>query len=74
MLKKVAIGHHDFESLIQNELYYVDKTPFIQKLIENKSVVFLYPRPRRFGKTLNMMMLRRFFETSEKVRRICSTD
>jgi hypothetical protein len=66
MLKKIAIGHHDFESLIQNELYYVDKTLFIQKLIENKSVVFLFPRPRRFGKTLNMMMLRRFFEISEK--------
>jgi len=66
MNKKIAIGHHDFESLIQNELYYVDKTPFIQKLIENKSVFFLFPRPRRFGKTLNMMMLRRFFEISEK--------
>ena len=66
MNKKIAIGHHDFESLIQNELYYVDKTPFIQKLVENKSVVFLFPRPRRFGKTLNMMMLRRFFEISEK--------
>jgi hypothetical protein len=66
MNKKIAIGHHDFESLIQKELYYVDKTLFIQKLIENKSVVFLFPRPRRFGKTLNMMMLRRFFEISEK--------
>jgi hypothetical protein len=66
MNKKIAIGHHDFESLIQKELYYVDKTLFIQKLVENKSVVFLFPRPRRFGKTLNMMMLRRFFEISEK--------
>jgi hypothetical protein len=66
MNKKIAIGHHDFETLIQNELYYVDKTPFIQKLVENKSIVFLFPRPRRFGKTLNMMMLRRFFEISEK--------
>jgi hypothetical protein len=65
MNKCIAIGHHDFERIIQEDIYYVDKTFFIQKLFENKNGIFLFPRPRRFGKTLNMMLLRRYFEISE---------
>ena len=65
MKKRIAIGHHDFERIIEEDIYYVDKSFFIQKLIENKNGVFLFPRPRRFGKTLNMMLLRRYFEISE---------
>ena len=65
MKKRIAIGHHDFERIIEEDIYYVDKSFFIQNLIENKSGVFLFPRPRRFGKTLNMMLLRRYFEISE---------
>jgi hypothetical protein len=65
MANRIAIGHHDFERIIQEEIYYIDKTFFIQKIVENKNGIFLFPRPRRFGKTLNMMMLRRYFEISE---------
>ena len=65
MNKRIAIGHHDFERIIEEDIYYVDKSFFIQKIIENKNGVFLFPRPRRFGKTLNMMLLRRYFEISE---------
>jgi hypothetical protein len=65
MKKRIAIGHHDFERIIEEDIYYVDKSFFIQKIIENKNGVFLFPRPRRFGKTLNMMLLRRYFEISE---------
>ena len=65
MNKCIAIGHHDFERIIQEDIYYVDKSFFIQKLFENKNGIFLFPRPRRFGKTLNMMLLRRYFEISE---------
>ena len=65
MKKRIAIGHHDFERIIEEDIYYVDKSFFIQNLIENKNGVFLFPRPRRFGKTLNMMLLRRYFEISE---------
>ena len=65
MNKRIAIGHHDFERIIEEDIYYVDKSFFIQKVIENKNGVFLFPRPRRFGKTLNMMLLRRYFEISE---------
>jgi hypothetical protein len=65
MNKRIAIGHHDFERIIEEDIYYVDKSLFIQKVIENKNGVFLFPRPRRFGKTLNMMLLRRYFEVSE---------
>jgi len=65
MNKCIAIGHHDFERIIQEDIYYVDKSFFIRKLFENKNGIFLFPRPRRFGKTLNMMLLRRYFEISE---------
>ena len=66
MNKCIAIGHHDFEEIRNKNLYYVDKTDFIRRLDESNHKIFLFPRPRRFGKTLNMMMLRRYFEISEK--------
>jgi hypothetical protein len=65
MKQKIAIGHHDFERIINEGICYVDKSFFIQRILENKNTVFLFPRPRRFGKTLNMMLLRRYFEISE---------
>jgi len=65
MKQKIAIGHHDFERIINEGICYVDKSFFIQRILENKNSVFLFPRPRRFGKTLNMMLLRRYFEISE---------
>ena len=55
MAKVVGIGHQDFESLIQNNCFYIDKTGFIKEWWENKDSVTLITRPRRFGKTLNMV-------------------
>ncbi|MBF0202901.1 MAG: AAA family ATPase [Desulfamplus sp.] len=59
---KPPVGYSDFKNLREQELYYVDKTLLIKKIWENSSQVLLFPRPRRFGKTLNLSMLRYFFE------------
>lgn len=64
--KPLPIGVEDFKRLVDNEYYFVDKTLMIKELLENKETVNLFTRPRRFGKTLNMSMLQRFFETTEK--------
>ena len=60
--KPLPIGVDNFEKLIENEYYYVDKTLLIKELLDNKADVNLFTRPRRFGKTLNMSMLQCFFE------------
>lgn len=60
--KTIAIGMEDFKRIIEEDGYFVDKTLLIEKLIRNKAAVTLFTRPRRFGKTLNQFMLRRFFE------------
>lgn len=62
MKKPLPIGVDDFAKLIRNGYYYVDKTPFIKELLDKKGDVNLFTRPRRFGKTLNMSMLKYFFE------------
>jgi len=62
MKKKLAIGISDFKMLIDNNCYYVDKSLLIKELLDDGSGVVLLPRPRRFGKTLNLSMLRYFFE------------
>jgi Predicted AAA-ATPase/PD-(D/E)XK nuclease superfamily len=62
---KPPVGYSDFQNLREQELYYVDKTLLIKKIWENPSQVLLFPRPRRFGKTLNLSMLRYFFEKTE---------
>ena len=59
---KLPIGYENFEELRTNNFYYVDKTKFIEQLIDNISKVNLFTRPRRFGKTLNMSMLKYFFD------------
>ena len=64
--KPLPIGIEDFKRLVDNEYYFVDKTLMIKELLENKETVNLFTRPRRFGKTLNMSMLQRFFEATEK--------
>ena len=61
MARTVAIGAQDFETLILNKYFYVDKTLFIKEWWESGDSVTLITRPRRFGKTLNMNMLERFF-------------
>ncbi|MBA3237428.1 MAG: AAA family ATPase [Parachlamydiaceae bacterium] len=66
MKKQLPIGISDFKELIEDGYVYVDKTLFIQELIEIDAKVVLIPRFRRFGKTLNLSMLRYFFEKSKE--------
>ncbi|WP_293674737.1 AAA family ATPase [uncultured Parabacteroides sp.] len=63
--KKLPIGISDYKELIDEDYYYVDKTDFIRQIIDEGSKITLLPRPRRFGKTLNLSMLRYFFEKTE---------
>jgi len=66
MSHKLPIGVSDFFELRDNNYYYIDKSLFIQQIINRSSKVILLPRPRRFGKTLNLSMLRYFFEKRRK--------
>ena len=66
--KVVAIGKQAFDSVIENDCFYIDKTSFIKEWWENKDDVTLITRPRRFGKTLNMSMLECFFSNKYKDR------
>ncbi len=61
MAKTVGIGHQNFEEVVTEDIFYIDKTRFIQEWWDNKDVVTLITRPRRFGKTLNLSMLETFF-------------
>ncbi|WP_347394760.1 AAA family ATPase, partial [Parabacteroides leei] len=63
--KKLPIGISDYKLLISEAYYYVDKTDFIRQIVEDGSLINLLPRPRRFGKTLNLSTLRYFFEKTE---------
>lgn len=62
--KAFAIGVEDFEEMIAKDYYYVDKTLLIKELLDRKGKTTLFTRPRRFGKTLNLSMLRYFFENT----------
>ena len=62
MKKKLPIGIENFEKLHYDDFYYIDKTGLIKELMENWAEVNLFTRPRRFGKSLNMSMLKSFFE------------
>ena len=61
MAKTIGIGYQDFEQLIHNDYFYIDKTGFIKGWWEAGDCVTLIIRPRRFGKTLTMSMVERFF-------------
>ncbi len=65
-LRKLPIGMENFVEIRRNNFYYVDKTRLIEQLVEKWSEVSLFTRPRRFGKTLNMSMLRAFFEVGAR--------
>jgi len=65
-VKKIAIGTSDFKTLIDEDYYYVDKSLFIKEIMDDGARVILLPRPRRFGKTLNMSLLRYFYEQVEE--------
>ena len=60
---RLPIGYSDFKKIIEEEFYFVDKSLLIKEVV-NDAEVILITRPRRFGKTLNMTMLRYFFELS----------
>ena len=64
--KRLPIGISNFKEIIEYDYYYFDKTKFIEKILEERSKVKLFTRPRRFGKTLNMSMLRYFFDVKNK--------
>ena len=64
--KAVPVGIEDFERIINEDYYYVDKTMLIEELLINRAPVTLFTRPRRFGKTLNMSMLKYFFDVKDK--------
>ena len=65
MKKRIGLGYFDFKEFIDENLYFVDKTPLIGYLIDQGSKVNLITRPRRFGKSLNISMLGYFFETDK---------
>ncbi len=60
--KMLPVGLDSFEKIRQIGYYYIDKTLLIKEVLTNRGDVNLFTRPRRFGKTLNMSMLRSFFE------------
>ena len=62
MQKKLPIGIENFEDMIKENYYYVDKTGLLKQLLNEHGLVNLFTRPRRFGKSLNMFMLKYFFE------------
>lgn len=66
MPKAVGLGESDFKSQINRNLYYIDKTMYIKEMIDDANKVILVTRPRRFGKTLNMSMLRYYFDINRK--------
>lgn len=64
--KPIPIGVEDFKRLIDDGYYFIDKTLMIQDILDQKGAVKLFTRPRRFGKTLNMSMIQRYFEKTEE--------
>jgi len=61
-MKKISVGESDFKKIISGNYYYVDKSLFIKEIIDRGDTVILIPRPRRFGKTLNISMLKYFYD------------
>jgi hypothetical protein len=60
--QKFPLGKSDFKNVIEGDYYFVDKSMLIHQIINDNSEILLFTRPRRFGKTLNISMLRYFFE------------
>jgi len=69
MKKALPVGVENFADIVKSDYYYVDKTLFIKELLDRKGKVNLFTRPRRFGKTLNLSMLRYFFEDTGNVEK-----
>ena len=73
-MKKIPIGVENFKEIINNNCYYVDKTKFIEEILNDGSKIKLFTRPRRFGKTLNMSTIKHFFDikNNEENRKLFS--
>lgn len=69
MKKPLPVGVDNFEKIVKDGYYYIDKTMLIKELLDLKGEVNLFTRPRRFGKTLNLSMIRYFFEDTGDVKR-----
>ena len=65
-MRKVGIGSSNFATYIETNSFLIDKSLLIRDLFEDNTEVYLFPRPRRFGKSLNISMLKYFFEKTEK--------
>ena len=65
-MKMLPIGRDNFKDIMDNDLYYVDKTDIIEQLLYNKNYISLFPRPRRFGKSLFISMIDNFFNIEYK--------
>jgi len=68
--KKLAVAMDDYRELVETNKYYVDKTDLIEELLNRDEKILLITRPRRFGKTLNMTMIREFFDISKDSKKI----
>ncbi len=64
-MRELNIGYSDFKNIILNDNYYIDKSLLIKEIIKSQKAVLLFPRPRRFGKTLNLSMLKYYFDISQ---------
>lgn len=71
MARTVGIGKQNYEKIVGNNNFYVDKTLFIKEWWENEDEVTLITHPRRFGKTLNMSMVEQFFRLTMQAGVIC---
>jgi len=69
-MKRLPIGVTNFKKLIEEDYYYVDKTLLIKELLDKGNAVTLLPRPRRFGKTINLSMLNYFFSNTELAKHL----
>ena len=69
-MKRISLGNSDFKDIIDNNYYFVDKTLIIKEFLEDYGKIVLLPRPRRFGKTLNMSIIRYFLESLMKIEDI----
>ena len=63
--KRIPYGMQNFEDVMERDCYYVDKTPFIEK-IEESNMYFFFIRPRRFGKSLTLSMLENYYDINKK--------
>ena len=64
-MKKIPIGVDDFKKIMTDNYFYIDKSKFIEEIFNDGAEVKLFTRPRRFGKTLSMSMLKNFFDVKE---------